>query len=380
MAGLEPSPSLLDADPEAPIRFAATARATAPAVAASGGAAAPPEAPGAVAAGGEPAPDPAQVFPTVGQFARSKLGRSRRARRAERDDHGGGPHIPPAPPLPPEDHPYKLEDELHADEPEEPVEPEQQYLADEEPAEVAEVAPEHELEHHLDYEPEPGLEPELEHEPEPEHEPVAYPPPVPVAAPETRAEDTVALLLPAVAIPVIVTSVAGWRFGLSFVALSVIATGILLGRRSGVGGGKGPGLIATLRGSPATGLVLKTTAAVTVLSVIVSVLLASAGKTSTSTTADKPVTPAKKPASRAPAATPTTPAAPAHKPKRKHARNRAATTGQAAPDPGTAGLVRVPPKSASQTHGTGPNGTGTPTTGTTTTPSTGAQGGTSTTP
>ena len=58
----------------------------------------------------------------------------------------------------------------------------------------------------------------------------------------------------------IVTSIAGWRFGLPFVALSVIATGVLRGRRSSIA------------------VVLTTTAVLTVVSIAASVLLASVGK------------------------------------------------------------------------------------------------------
>src|SRR3954469_23273006 len=77
MAGLEPFPSLLEADPSAPIRFGAVKTAAGATTAAGGAAGAdtPPEPPPA-----PPAPDSKPTFPTVGQFARPKFGRSRRAR------------------------------------------------------------------------------------------------------------------------------------------------------------------------------------------------------------------------------------------------------------------------------------------------------------
>jgi hypothetical protein len=94
MAGLEPFPSLLEADPAEPIRFGAvkTPAATAATTAGGGGATAAaeplPEAP-------EPPEKPPPTFPTVGQFARSKFGRSRRARRGDHAD--GSPASPPPP-------------------------------------------------------------------------------------------------------------------------------------------------------------------------------------------------------------------------------------------------------------------------------------------
>src|SRR3954452_326116 len=84
MAGLEPFPSLLEADPAEPIRFGAvkTPAATAATTAGGGATAAAdplPEAP-------EPPEKPPPTFPTVGQSARSKFGRSRRARRGDHAD------------------------------------------------------------------------------------------------------------------------------------------------------------------------------------------------------------------------------------------------------------------------------------------------------
>src|SRR4051794_3998550 len=74
MAGLEPFPSLLEADPAEPIRFGASKAPAATAAATTAGAPVVPEAPPP-----EP-PAPAEpTFPTAGQFARSKFRRSRRA-------------------------------------------------------------------------------------------------------------------------------------------------------------------------------------------------------------------------------------------------------------------------------------------------------------
>src|SRR3954468_25110500 len=70
MAGLEPFPSLLEADPDEPIRLGASKGAVAP----SGGAAAappPPPPPPAPEAPGETQAQP--TFPTVGEFPRSEL-------------------------------------------------------------------------------------------------------------------------------------------------------------------------------------------------------------------------------------------------------------------------------------------------------------------
>src|SRR3954452_16651995 len=96
MAGLEPFPSLLEADPAEPIRFGGSQGA---ATAEGDGAA--PEAASATVA---PAPEAEQpTFPTVGEFARSKLrGRSRRRFGLRRGDHGDGhgsqPTTTPSPP------------------------------------------------------------------------------------------------------------------------------------------------------------------------------------------------------------------------------------------------------------------------------------------
>jgi hypothetical protein len=395
MAGLEPYPSLLEADPSAPIRFGATVKAAA--AAGTTGAAAPPD------PAEEPPADEPPTFPTVGQFARSKLGRSRRF-GVRRGDHGpdhAAPALPDdedfdeAPPPPP------VEDAPVAD-----IDPEALTQAHEVPYPDGDTAATHaheqvEADEHLAEE--PAEEPEAPEE-QPEYVPLAVPeeysaPPTgydayaaaaataPPAAPVqpdrmgARTEDVLAVLLPAVAIPVIVTSVAGWRFGLPFVALMVIASGIVLSRRAQAGGARG-GLVAAFRASPAAGAVLKTTALVTVLGVVASVLLASVDKDSSSKgTANQPVTPEKKapaPAATAKPATPSKPKTTPAKPEASKPKEQKPPADKGPPaDPGTEGLVRVPPKSTTQ--GTGPNGTGTqgPTS---TQPGTGTQPSTGTSP
>src|SRR6059058_5801037 len=93
MAGLEPFPSLLEADPSEPIRFGASKTAVPAGATVPGPAPAPPP-----PAEEPPATEAQPTFPTVGEFARSKL-RSRRF-GARRGDHGedDAPR-PPAPPL-----------------------------------------------------------------------------------------------------------------------------------------------------------------------------------------------------------------------------------------------------------------------------------------
>jgi hypothetical protein len=346
MAGLEPFPSLLEADPSEPIRFGAAKVATA----AGAGTAAPPS--GELPAADEPPAEAPPTFPTVGQFARSKFGRSRRARRGD-NDHGAGHAPPPAPPEP-ESAPEEALEEAAA-------EPGMTHVHDEvtEP-EASAAAPEPELEAEPEPEPEPQTPPEpeaagepmTEMEPEPELEASPQPeaedereyiplvPPEEVEPPATgygtlqpepepepapvepaRSDDLVVALLPAVAIPVIVTSIAGWRFGLTFVALSVIATGVLRGRRSSVG------------------VVLMTTMVLTVVSVAASVLLASVGKSDSKTpSAGKTITP--------PKAVTSTPTTPAPAPRKQHKKRPPTKLHAPVPDPGTEGLVRVPPKSS----------------------------------
>src|SRR5690349_3556003 len=95
MAGLEPFPSLLEADPSEPIRFGAKTAAVA-----AGTATVPAPAPAPPPPAEEPVATEAEpTFPTVGQFARSKL-RSRRF-GVRRGDHGEDEVPPPPPPVEP---------------------------------------------------------------------------------------------------------------------------------------------------------------------------------------------------------------------------------------------------------------------------------------
>ncbi|MEA2470591.1 MAG: hypothetical protein QOE38_1590, partial [Thermoleophilaceae bacterium] len=440
MAGLEPFPSLLAADPTEPIRFGASqaagaAGAAGDASAVGGASAAVPD-----DAAAAPAEAPAPTFPTVGEFARSKLGgRSRRRFGVRRGDHveGDAPlpppeeeyaesngHVPEADathvhhevigeaeveefPADVEEPAAEVEEEPAAEVEEFPADVEEPVAGVEEPSADMEVPLDHTATDAADEEPEyaepvadtPDEEsvtaihhaPDFEdhHEPHddereyiplvPDHQVAYEPAPEPQPA-GTRVEDVVAALLPAVAIPVIVTSVAGWRFGLPFVALSVIATGWLMSRRKPAGAEKG-GLLATLRRTPAAVTALKTTALVTVLSIAAAVALAAVGKNDSSTKGSQTATPhAKKPQRPAAASKPATP--PATQAKKSHRRKPSTTpttpsTSQP-PDPATQGLVRVPPQSSTPSTGTGPNGTGSPGAGSQ--PSTGTGTGTQTTP
>ncbi|HEY0631734.1 MAG TPA: hypothetical protein VGC98_06745 [Thermoleophilaceae bacterium] len=358
MAGLEPFPSLLEAEPSEPIRFGASKAAVAAA------AAPPPPAPSEETAHAETAP----AFPTVGQFARSKL--SSRRFGVRRGDHGEDD----APPPPPQ---QSVETNGHVPEEAELELPEEPLVEEEEPVAEEEVLEEPAAEAPLEEEHEPGDEREYiplaervayeEPEPEPVFEPEPAFEPQPAGA---RPEEVVAVLLPAVAIPVIVTSIAGWRFGLPFVALSVIATGWVLGRRSN--DGEKRGFFATLRGSPAALTALKVTAVVTALSVAASVVLVAVRDSSSS---DKQAAaPAKKtqpPVASKPSAPPKPSAT--TKQKKKHSKRHShasaptgatptptPTTPSSPPaDPATQGLIRVPPSSSGSSQGTGPSGTGT---------------------
>jgi hypothetical protein len=444
MAGLEPFPSLLEAEPSAPIRFGASKAA---AVAGGGGAnaAVPPESPAPPLE--EPAAADAQpTFPTVGQFARSKLRRRRfGVRRGDHDDRDAQPPAAPAAeephageaphpeePLPAEEPLYRHGDaladaeeeltrahevpadyaetngsapdhvealtEIHYEvEPDEP-EPDDQAEAPEHEESVTdvhhEVVEEADLvddpadeSHVAEPEPEPHEEPHQEPEFEPhaederEYIPLVRPEQVTAAAPSpeaaappapagARTAEVVAALLPAMVIPVIVTSIAGWRFGLPFVALSVIATGILLSRRTD---GERRGLFGTLRGSAGARTALMTTAVVTVLAVGASIALTVAGD-KTSSGGEKAATPARKPPSaQSSAPKPVTPAPRKKKSSKPRAQKQAPpasatepppattepqpTTAEPQPDPATRGLIRVPPSSAAQSTTTTPQQT-----------------------
>jgi hypothetical protein len=372
MAGLEPRPSLLEADPADPIRFtvegveAETAAPAAPAV----------EAPA----------QERQEFPTVGEF----FGRFRRKRRGGGQDEVITAVEPEALEPEPEPEPELAEPEGELPEPE-LAEPElEEAGAPEEGASAnGHVDVESNGHSHLDLDDvalpphdtatpadfgasaetidfdDPRVEEELlygaEHEEgeyedeaedwEPEPEPLLEPEPVaaePVLmAPgpqEASVEQIAALLLPLVAIPVVISSFAGWTFGLPFVALSVIATGFLAGRRRG--------FFATLRASPAARTIFKTAVLVTAASAAVGIVIASAdtggggGSKGTSSPAPKPRAnpPAAAKKANPPAAkhtnTATTPAAKPRTP------STSTTPASPPPDNSTKGLIRVPPRSS----------------------------------
>lgn len=361
MAGLEPQPSLLEADPAAPIRFAVAGAETATPPAPA------PEAPA----------EQRQEFPTVGEFARSTFGRFRRKRR-------GGDEVVAAAELPAPEAEEAEEAEAEAEAPPEEapavnghvdvetnghshIDLDDVALPPHETATPADFGASaetvdfddprveeellYEAEHHDEVE--WALEPEPE--PLPEPEPVTEPEPEPVAEPEplaqgARVEEIAALLLPLVAVPVLITSFAGWTFGLPFVALSLIATGILVGRRGG--------FFSTLRQSAAARTILRTTVLVTAASLAIAIVLASVHTSGGSKTASKPKPPpaAKKPTA---PATKHRAAAPSHKPHRRRPPKAATTPTTASPPPdnSTKGLIRVPPSSS----GTGRTQTGTQT-------------------
>jgi hypothetical protein len=364
MAGLEPFPSLLEADPSEPISFGASKAAVAAGGAASGPPPPPPPAPHPEAAESQAA------FPTVGEFARSKL----RPRRfgVRRGDHGEDEAPPPADESPEPDPapqselnghmPDGAEIDLPADE--EPVEEEpvaEEPVAEEPVAEEPVAEEEHE-EH------EPVADYEHDDEPEPDQreyiplaapEPVAFeePEPEPAAAPPASRAEAVAVLLPAVAIPVIVTSIAGWQFGLPFVALSVIAAGWVMSREK-------RGFFASIRHARAARTVLAVTAVVTALSGVAAIVLASLPDSSSTSkkqatpakqaqppVASKPATPPKKPVHKK-KPTPTAKHRAATPPPTKTATPPPTTAATPPPDPATQGLIRVPPSSSSSGGGT----------------------------
>ena len=269
MAGLEPRPSLLDADLDEPIRFAL-----------EGGVATATEAPPAEAPAQEK-----QEFPTVGEFFKRRFkGRKDQEEPAEEPIAGGPP--------PAEEAPVAEETAVHETlpepAPEEPVaeetvvretlpEPEADDPVADEPSvngNVAEanghahldfddVLPAHETATPADFgassetvdfgdprveeelaqlaaeeeeeEPEVEPEPEAEIEPEPEpvpEQPVAVAPPPVEASPAVVAQQPPGQIRPAAifaaaAVPVVVASFAGWAFGLAFVALGLVALGFL---------------------------------------------------------------------------------------------------------------------------------------------------------
>jgi hypothetical protein len=345
MVGLDPQPSLLEVDGDAPIAFVARPPGSFPPQRRRrfGGGEAHHEPPA------EPARAPTErgEFPTVGEFARSTFERARR-RLAERDDAAppaetnGAPapapaaeadhldfdYVPPpagyvngsreASTLEPavaEPEPDSSEPASDSPEPEAPVagtegdaaavpehaSGEETATPDESPAGVAEESdfaageesPPVEAEPDLEdlpaadaeetaveeppasAEPDPMGDVELE-EPAPSVDaPIAgVPPPMTAARPAQRAE-IAAVIAAAALLPVIGTSIAGWHFGLPYLALAVAATGWLVAKDRAEGG-SGGGVVAAVRSSPLAHGAMRATALLTIVSVVAAVLLASA--------------------------------------------------------------------------------------------------------
>jgi hypothetical protein len=375
MAGLEPSPSLLEADPSAPIRFTVTGEeAPAPVPAAS------------VEAPAEERPE----FPTVGEF----FGRFRRKKRRGEDtvdadagepvvedaDADAGVEEPeveeqPEPEplnghvevetnghhvdlldevaLPPHDTatPSDFGASAETIDFDDPRVEEELFYADEEEWEDEEESEDAEEDADTDadageLELEPEFEFDAEPEPEPEPAPVVAEEPAPAGA---RVEELAALLVPLVAVPVLIASLAGWTFGLPFVALSLIATGFLAGRRAG--------FLSTLRSSAAARTILKATLLVTAASAAVAIVLANVG--SGDGGADEPRQPATKKPAATPAPAPEKPKAekPKAKPKPEKPKAKTETTPQSSPpDDGTQGLFKAPPATSNGGTSTQPQG------------------------
>jgi hypothetical protein len=384
MAGLEPRPSLLEAGTDEPIRFEVSADEAA-----------------AAATPARPAPaEQRQEFPTVGEFTRSTFRRfrDRRKRKTEAEEPVvTATELPPEPVAYEEPAPEPEPEPVLPEEPEPEPEPTNGHvdvvtngnghhidLLDEvalpphdtaTPADFGASAETMEYddprlgeewaEHQLDDdeedadadadaeepEPEPALvypeeEPEYAYQPEPVPEPVA---------PATRVSEVAAVALPLAAIPVLVASLAGWSFGLPFVALALITTGVLVGRRGG--------FFRTLRESEAARTVAKATAAVTFASLGISIVLANVGgsssKTTTKPAAKVPTTPVHTTTSKAKTPATTTPKATKKKPR--HHANKPTTTTPAtpAPDPSTKGLILVPPSASTSTSTTPQSSTST---------------------
>jgi hypothetical protein len=356
MVGLDPQPSLLEVDGDAPVAFVARPAG-----------AFPPERQRRFNAGEghEPQPDPARTaaergeFPTVGEFARSTFERARR-RLSERDDGGEAPapangatahatetehldfdYVPaaaaPAAPPPPARTESDVNGSVRAPEAEPPAnangstpeveEAEAAAVPVEQPAaaqpdepemgpDAVDVAdPERDAVDVADPEPdavdmadsEPDAvdvtepepeesalaEPELAVAAEHDEEPAAVeqPEPEPAAAPRgepaLRTEIAVAIVTAAI-LPVIGTSIAGWRFGLPYLAVAVAATGWLV-TKDRTEGNSAVGVVGAVRTSPLANGALRVTAMLTVVSVVAAVLLASA---STSRPAPEQATPA----------------------------------------------------------------------------------------
>ncbi len=321
MAGVEPQPSLLAAEPDGPVRFGAAADA-APLEDGNG------QRPGSTANPGN-----RQEFPTVREFARATLDRARRRRQEDsQSDDMTQDEDPPPPAVAPEArvdgdaldfdhglsdtgeptgyvHAYAIDEPsaaveadhsapAHAGEPEPPegeVDEPGAPLEDDTPEEASE---EEQLEQLIGHDPPeedrpeeiPATDEERIGEPEEGEQalasevvaaevraPVGEAPkhPADVRAPGEAASARPAAaemavgLLAATVLPVIATSVLGWRFGLPYVALALIAAGWLVGRS-----GASLGILATLRRSRPTRLALKVATALTLLGALASAALA----------------------------------------------------------------------------------------------------------
>jgi hypothetical protein len=120
-------------------------------------------------------------------------------------------------------------------------------------------------------------------------------PAAPAAAPiagAPRLEHLISILIPALALPVLVTSLLGWTFGLPFIAIGLIVSGRVLGRATAAGAATGVGPV--LRASAPARTALKGIAAVSAAAIVVAVVLALATRHSTHSAtpaADFPVAP-----------------------------------------------------------------------------------------
>jgi hypothetical protein len=418
MAGLEPRPSLLEADPDEPIRFAVEGTADATQTT-------------AVAAPAQPGEQQAE-FPTVGEFFRRVRGK--RKHRAGQEQVTTATQVPVEPPraemteveVEPEAEPEAeaaveepVAEERPADEPvlegptleaplaEEPVveEPVPEPVVDESAAEDYPngevttnghahldfdgggllddaVLPPHDTAtpadfgasaETVDYE-NAEVEVEAEAEAPPVDETVVaaivehpeadhYVPEYHEVQPETGGWPSPVWLFAAVAVPVVIASFAGWAFGLAFVALGLVATGLLRHAR----------LKSVLWAGAAV------TAASLVVSVVLSGLDSGGGDDATTTKPPAAEKPAEPPKSETPAKEkPEEPARdkssqPDEKPKANKPEKKREPKPK--PDEETEGLILVPPGSSGTGEGdtsTTPGATPTEP-GATTRPSTGTQ-------
>ena len=422
MVGLEAQPSLLEADADAPVAFVArNGHSTVPQPKqqrsrrrGSGSAG------GARRFARE---QERTEFPTVGEFARATLERARRrvADRNEGEGgeepaadamHEGGVDFDYDEPVPTaddehleashedgaehhDDAPLVAIESENDDEPPaepgdggehrddapvavEPVEAEHESLNGHGPS-VAVTAPEDEEEAHqrAAFEAEDDEHPPVASaaayavdEPGPAHgdEHIAEPPALheaPVTPHEATAEgderlgEVAAVLITAAALPVIGTSIAGWRFGLPYLALAIAASGSLVARARSEENSR-TSVVHAIRSSFVARRAFALTAMLAIASAVAAVLISSI---KTHTTASHPVThataprvakPAVTPRSTKPAPVPKTTPAPAS-PKRHQATPAPSTSGNAggAPSaPATSGSSPSPSAGGGQSSGT----------------------------